>query len=148
MIHRLGVEMDRCANVAAEKVNAIVEFSTVMDRIRMSGRQVLVYAFSHKPEIVEQEIHKIEVAKPQFDPAVIQVRRLFDSPKEEAEAATASQKNTRAISAAFDQARIDLLGMARQELKLAVENAQAVRAHPRRSGAVAFIESKFVRQLL
>ena len=157
MIHRLGVEMDRCANVAAEKVNAIGEFSTTMDRVRMSGRQVLVYAFFHKPEIVEQEIHKIEVAKPQFDAAVVRVKGLLNSPKEEAafaqaqslidpwytnienvnslcragkpeEAATASQKNARAVSAAFDQARIDLLGMARQELKLAVENAQAVRA--------------------
>jgi hypothetical protein len=84
MIHRLGVEMDRCANVAAEKVNAIGEFSTTMDRVRMSGRQVLVYAFFHKPEIVEQEIHKIEIAKPQFDRAVVRVKGLLNSPKEEA----------------------------------------------------------------
>jgi hypothetical protein len=84
MIHRLGVEMDRCANVAAEKVNAIGEFSTTTDRVRMSGRQVLVYAFFHKPEIVEQEIHKIEIAKPQFDRAVVRVKGLLNSPKEEA----------------------------------------------------------------
>jgi hypothetical protein len=75
MIQRLGTEMDRCTNVAAEKVNAIVELSTVMDRIRMSGRQTLIYAFMHKSEIVEQEIRKSEIAKPQFDAAVVQVRR-------------------------------------------------------------------------
>ncbi|SPE25735.1 hypothetical protein SBA3_1210007 [Candidatus Sulfopaludibacter sp. SbA3] len=71
--------MDR-AGVAAEKVEALCEFSTTLDRIRVSNRQVLVYSFFGEPEIVEQEIQKIEAAKPRFDAAVSRVERLMESP--------------------------------------------------------------------
>jgi len=74
-----GIEMDR-AGVAAEKVEALCEFSTTLDRIRVSNRQVLVYSFFGEPEIVEQEIQKIEAAKPRFDAAVSRVERLMESP--------------------------------------------------------------------
>ena len=39
--------MDRYATVAAEKVNAIGEFSTTMDRMRLSGRQVEECVYEH-----------------------------------------------------------------------------------------------------
>ena len=37
MTRRLGVEMDRFANVAAQKVDAVGNFFTVLDRIRDRG---------------------------------------------------------------------------------------------------------------
>jgi methyl-accepting chemotaxis protein len=157
MTRKLGVEMDRFADVAAQKLDAVGSFSTIFDRIRVSGRQVLVYGFLHNSEIVEQEIHKIEVAKPDFDQAVLRVKALFDSPAEKTllaeadsvmgpwyenvqtvntlcragkpeDAAISSQRNGRAISAVFDKARIDLLSAARQELKLANENSRRMRS--------------------
>ena len=155
--HRMGTEMDRVSRVASEKVATVAEFSTVMDRIRIAGRQVLVYAFLEKPEIVEQEIGKIETAKPRFDQAVVRLRNLLDSPAERQafaeaeavigpwyrnietvntlcraekpeEAAASSQKNGRAVSDTFDKVRIGLLESARQELRSSSERAQTARA--------------------
>ena len=149
--------MDRCARVAAAKVVAIAEFSTAMDRIRIAGRNALVYAFFQKPEVVEQEIGKIEAAKPQFDQAAAVVKSFLDSPAEQRtfaeaaasigpwyqnietvntlcragkpeEAAASSQKNGRAVAATFDNVRIGLLSLARQELQAATERAETVRS--------------------
>ena len=157
MTLKLGVEMDRFANVAAQKLDAVGNFSTVLDRVRMAGRQTLVYSLVHNTEIMEQEIHKIDVAKPEFDRAVLRVKELFDSAAEKAmfaqaesvmgpwyeniqnvnalcregkpeEAAASSQRNGRAISQVFDKARMDLLGMAREELRVANENSRSVRS--------------------
>jgi methyl-accepting chemotaxis protein/methyl-accepting chemotaxis protein-1 (serine sensor receptor) len=153
----MGAEMDRCARVAAEKVVAIGEFSTAMDRIRIAGRQVLVYSFLQKPDIVVQEIGKIQTAKPQFDEALARVKSLLDSPAERQalaesesvigpwfqnietvntlclagkpeEAALSSQKNGRAVSTTLDKVRIGLLNLARQELQTTTERAETVRS--------------------
>jgi methyl-accepting chemotaxis protein/methyl-accepting chemotaxis protein-1 (serine sensor receptor) len=153
---RMGEELDRIANDAGQKLDAVGEFSTLLDRIRVSGRQVLVYGFFKKPEIVTQEIQKIEDAKPRLDSAMLRLKGLLKSSEESTifakaeeimgpwyqnvvtvnqlclagkpeEAAASSQKNGRAVSQVFDQTRVSLLTTARNEVRTATEEAQKVR---------------------
>lgn len=130
--NRMGEELERIANDAGQKLDAVGEFSTLLDRIRISGRQVLVYGYFKKPEIVTQEIQKIEDAKPRLDSAMLRLKGLLKSSEESQifakaeevmapwyqnivavnqlclagkpeEAAASSQKNGRAVSQIFDQ---------------------------------------------
>ena len=77
MINRLGNEMDQAINGAAKKLDAVGQFSSLVYEIRLTGRNTLVYAFSRKPEVMEEEIRKTQAASAQLDASLAEVKRLI-----------------------------------------------------------------------
>ena len=158
--NRLGSEMDEAINGAASKLAAVSQFSTLVYKTRVAGRNTLVYAFFHKPEVMEEEIRKGEEASEQIGAAQAEVKRLIISPAEKSawaqvestleawaanqrtvnklcrtgtpdEAAASSTKNGRAVSQVLDKANSDLFDLERQELKAANERSIVIRTWSR-----------------
>jgi methyl-accepting chemotaxis protein/methyl-accepting chemotaxis protein-1 (serine sensor receptor) len=159
-INRLGNELDQVVNVTAKKLDAVSQFSILVYRIRVAGRNTLVYGFFRKPEVMEQEIRKTEASSTQVDAAVAEVKRLITSEREKAafarvestleawsantqnviklvrtatpeEAAASSAKNGREVSQILDKASEDLCEIERQELQAANERSAVLRSWSR-----------------
>src|ERR1017187_5352057 len=60
--NNLAAQMERALDGPAKKLQLLTELIIRVDRQRISGRNVIVYAFVNKPDIVAQEIAKFENA--------------------------------------------------------------------------------------
>jgi methyl-accepting chemotaxis protein/methyl-accepting chemotaxis protein-1 (serine sensor receptor) len=158
--NRLGTEMDQAINGAAHKLAAVSQFSTLVYKIRVAGRNTLVYAYFQKPETMEEEIRKGEAATAQIGAAEAEVKRLMTSPEEKAawaqvegtleawsantrtvnqlcrtgtpaEATASSAKNGRAVSQTLDKANTDLFALEQRELQAASERSVVIRSWSR-----------------
>ena len=87
----LAGEMDKALEGSSKKLELINELVMSVDAERIAGRNVIVYAFVRKPDILEQEAIKFENASKKAAQVGETLRALFTS---EAEAASLREMET------------------------------------------------------
>ena len=157
MTNSLAGNMESALAGPAKKLELLTELILRVDAQRISGRNAIVYSFLNKPEILEQEVNKFEIAYKQKSEIAESLRGLFTTEAEvanfheletslatwtevtrrtfplcrqgkPAEASALSQKEGRSVAAISDKAKLQLVDSQRQSLQAAVAEAKAARA--------------------
>jgi methyl-accepting chemotaxis protein len=157
LANRLSGELDQVANGPTRKLDKLGELIVVYDTARISGRNLLVYAFINQPEVLKVEAGKFGVAAQRVAGLMAELRPMMTADSEKAafdrletniatwlsitekvnamtlagnpaEGARTSQQSTRPYAQASDKAKTELLDLQRESLRASSLKMQSYRA--------------------
>jgi methyl-accepting chemotaxis protein len=157
LANRLSGELDQVANGPSRKLDKLGELIVVYDTARISGRNILVYAFINQPDVLKVEAGKYHAASQRVAGLMADLRPLMSADAEKAafdrletnltawlsttervnatslagnpaEGARVSQQTTRPYAQASDKAKTELLDMQREALRASGLRMQSFRA--------------------